>query len=179
MCRLMQAIWGNIWKPMWLCIFSGRRSEHTYENAQRRQVLQMQTIRICLLWSKFFEATFEKTQWRKIQPMRFYASSHVSNLRRHLKSHSGEKSNKCKHCNALWLCILSSKRFEDTFENTHWRQIAQMQPMRLCVVSFNQFEETFENTHIADLTSLEVRPYYVWFWFLERRQDGMVVPREM
>ena len=33
------------------------------------------------------------------------------------------------HMQPMRLCILSSGQFEDTFENTQWRHIKQMQPM--------------------------------------------------
>ena len=29
----------------------------------------------------------------------------------------------------MWLCILLCRQFEDTFENTQWRKVKQMQPM--------------------------------------------------
>ena len=76
-----------------------------------------------------------------------YASSHAGILRRHLKTHSGEKSNKCNQCNFASAqasdlrrhlkihgeksnkCILSSRQFEETFENTQWRKVKQMQPV--------------------------------------------------
>ena len=40
----------------------------------------------------------------------------------------------------------SLRRFEETFENLHWRKVIQMQPMRLCICSGRQFEKTFENS---------------------------------
>ena len=50
-----------------------------------------------------------------------YASSYVFSLRTHLKTHSEEKSNKCD--------FITGIPFEDTFENTQWRKVKQMQPM--------------------------------------------------
>ena len=44
------------------------------------------------------------------------------------------------------LCILSCERFEETFENTHWRKTKQMQQMQFCILSGKLFEEAFENT---------------------------------
>ena len=42
----------------------------------------------------------------------------------------------------MWLCILSSRSFEETHENAQWRKVKQMQPMWLCIFSGRQFEDT-------------------------------------
>ena len=79
-----------------------------------------------------------------------YASYQASDLRRHLKAHSGEKSNtanvilysprkshlrthykthsgdKSIKCNQ---CIFAGKQFEDSFENPQWKKFKQMQPV--------------------------------------------------
>ena len=47
---------------------------------------------------------------------------------------------------AMPLCILSGRQFEDTFENSQWRKAKQMQPVQICFLNFKQFEETFEKT---------------------------------
>ena len=44
------------------------------------------------------------------------------------------------------LCNCSLRRFEKTFENSHWRKVIQMQPMWLCICSGRQLEKTFENS---------------------------------
>ena len=64
-------------QPMWLCLLLCKRFEVTLKNSQRRKVKQMQPV------------------WLIITD---YASSYASNLRVHLKTHSGEKSNKCNQC---------------------------------------------------------------------------------
>ena len=46
----------------------------------------------------------------------------------------------------MWLCILSGRPFEETFENAQWRKAKQMQPMWLCLFSGMRFDETSENT---------------------------------
>ena len=43
--------------------------EDEYENAQSRKAKPMQPIWLYLFWSKFFEDTFEKTQWSQVEQM--------------------------------------------------------------------------------------------------------------
>ena len=87
-------------QPMWLCLFSGRQFEGTFENAQWRKVKQMQPMSLCILKERPFKETFENTQWRKVKQMQ-----------------------------PMWLCILSGNPFEDSFKNAQWRKVKQMQPM--------------------------------------------------
>ena len=54
------------------------------------------------------------------------------------------KWRKDKKMQALWLCILSGRRFEEIFKNAHWRKVKQMQPVPLCILSGKRFEETYE-----------------------------------
>ena len=60
------------------------------------------------------------------------------------KTDNDIKSHKCNR--PVWLCILTGKRFEDTFEKAQWRKIKQMQPMWLCILSRKHLKYTFENT---------------------------------
>ena len=55
---------------------------------------------LCIILCKHFEDTFENAQWGKSNKCNQcdYASSEQGDLRRHLKTHSGEKSNKCNQC---------------------------------------------------------------------------------
>ena len=46
----------------------------------------------------------------------------------------------------MQICMLSYRQFEDTFENTQWRKVKQMQTVQSCIFRFKQFEETFEKT---------------------------------
>ena len=56
----------------------------------------MQRIWLYLYSCKQFEETFENTQWRKVKCNQCdFACSDSRYLSKHLKSHSGEKSNKC------------------------------------------------------------------------------------
>ena len=43
----------------------------------------------------------------------------------------------------VWLCVLSSKPFEDAFENTQWRKVKQKRPMWLLFCSCIHFEGSF------------------------------------
>ena len=45
--------------------------------------------------------------------------------------------------------------FEKTFENSQWRKIKQMQPMRLCIFLGRQFEQPFEDTRWIKITKME------------------------
>ena len=36
----------------------------------------------------------------------------------------------------MWLCILTGRQFEDTFENAQWRKDKQMQPIWLCILLY-------------------------------------------
>ena len=72
-----------------------------------------------------------------------YASTHAFTLRRHLKTHNGEKSNRCNQCdfasplagNLSWHLITHTPQ---------WRKVKKMQPIWLCHLSGRRSEETFE-----------------------------------
>ena len=59
---------------------------------------------------------------------------------------------------SMQLCICSSNPFEDTHENSLWRQIIQMQPMQLCIKSGIPFETTFENSLKKNIQMQTIRP---------------------
>ena len=59
------------------------------------------------------------------------------------------------------LCIFSGRRFEETFENTQWRKVKQMQSMRLCIFSGKQFEATFENTQWRKVKQMQPMRLYI------------------
>ena len=46
----------------------------------------------------------------------------------------------------VWLRFQSGKQFEETFENTHWREAKQMQSMWLYMLRSKCIEVTFEDT---------------------------------
>ena len=50
---------------MWLCLFSARPFEETFEITQWRKIKQMQPVWLCLLWPKFFDETHKQAQSRR------------------------------------------------------------------------------------------------------------------
>ena len=44
---------------------------------------------------------------------------HAGDLRRHLKAHNGEKSNKCSKCD---FAFFSDREFETAFESSQWTE---------------------------------------------------------
>ena len=63
---------------------------------------EMQTMWLRLFSCRAFKETFKNAQWRKVKQMRpmqcDHASYYAHHLKTHLKTHSGEKSNKCNQC---------------------------------------------------------------------------------
>ena len=45
----------------------------------------------------------------------------------------------------MWLCILTDRQFEETYENAQGIKARQMQAMWICTFLCRPFEETFEN----------------------------------
>ena len=46
---------------------------------------------------------------------------------------SNENKQQVKEVQAVWLCLLQGRQIEETFKNTQWGKVKQMQPMRLCI----------------------------------------------
>ena len=59
----------------------------------------------------------------------------------------------------MWICTLSSNPFEETFENSQWRLVKQMQPVWLCILTGRSFEETFENAQWRKVKQMHL----LWF----------------
>ena len=54
---------------------------------------------------------------------------------------------KAKPMQPVWLSFPSCRRFEETFENAQWGKAKQMQPLLLCILSGRPFNNTSENAH--------------------------------
>ena len=72
----------------------------------------------------------------------------------------------------MWICILLCTPFEDTFENTHWGKVKQMQPMWLCILSCRPFKETPENTQRGKIKQMQaVLLCLFWPKFFEQTHE--------
>ena len=110
----------------------------------------MQPMRLCNSPCRHFGRTFENSLWRKIVKMNQYSD----NLRRHLKTHSGEKSFKCNQCNytsvlagnVRKLLKIHSREKSYTCNRCDFPSVHSydLQAMRLCIISGRQFEKTFK-----------------------------------
>ena len=93
-----QAIWGNIWKRT-------VEKRQTFQNRQRRRAKEVQPMWLYNVESTSSQAgelrkrlkTHSGEKTNKCNQCDF-ASSHVWSLKAHLKTHSGEKPNKCNRC---------------------------------------------------------------------------------
>ena len=88
-------------QPVWLCILTSRRFEDSYERTPWRKIKQMQPMWICILSGRQSEDSFENPQRRKVKQIATSVTLHpqyAGDLRRHLKTHNGEKVNKCNQC---------------------------------------------------------------------------------
>ena len=94
-------------QPVWLCILSGNPFDDSFENTQWRKVEQMQPVWLCIFPNRRFEDSFENKQWEVSNKSSQcdYASSQTGSFWTHLKTHSGEKSNKCNQWERIWIWI--------------------------------------------------------------------------
>ena len=91
----------------------------------------MQPVWFCILTGKPFEDTFDNTQWRKVKSMqtmplcldRRLLCCDQSALRRHLKTHIGEKTNKCSQCQFASREAGNLRRHLHSGEKTHINSI--------------------------------------------------------
>ena len=86
---------------MWLCILTGRQFEEKFENTQWRKSKKSAASVTMHLPVKIFSGYIWKRTVEK-EPNKCnqcnFAAAQVSDLRRHFKRHSGEKSTKCNLC---------------------------------------------------------------------------------
>jgi len=59
----------------------------------------------------------------------------------------------------MWLCILSGRQFEETFENVQWRKVKRMQPMWLRIQWCGQFEDTFKDAQWRKVKQMQPMHY--------------------
>ena len=85
MLPLRQAIWRHIWR-------------HTAEKSQTDVTSVTIHLSMKALWRYIWKCIVEKSQTNATSVTMQYASSYGHVLRRHLKTHSEEKSNKCNQC---------------------------------------------------------------------------------
>ena len=105
-----------MWRFYFLCSFNFSITNFFQLEIDSKRINTFHGSKLCILWGKQFEDTFENAQWRKnkqLQPM--------------------------------WLCILKCRQFEEAFENTQWWKVKQMQPVWFCNLSgkpnqCNQFD---------------------------------------
>ena len=58
-------------RPIWLCIFSCRPFEDTFESTRWRKLKQMQPMWFYILSGRRFDEKFENAKWRKPAPLSF------------------------------------------------------------------------------------------------------------
>ena len=157
---LTQALWVNIWKRtveknqtnaidvtihnLKLAIWGDIVNTHW------RKVKQKQTMQLWIVLSKSLQVLVfphSKAEWMMTNRCSWceYAFSQASNLRRHLKTHNGEKSNNCRQCNFVSSCL---NALIHAFENTQWMMTirCRLQLMYICLLWGKRFEESFVNT---------------------------------
>ena len=64
----------------------------------------------------------------------------------------------------MCLCMFWGQQFDDTFENTQWRKVKQMQPMWLCLLWSKIFKSTFENTQWRKVKQMQ--PVWLCFFLM-------------
>ena len=76
---------------------------------------------------------------------------------------------------AMWLYICWGREFEETYENSLWRKFPQVQTMRLCICWGESFKETFENALWRKILQMQsMRLCICWGkWFKETFEKAL------
>ena len=154
-----QAIWGHIWQIYSdKCNYWGRLKPTVEKrptnaasvtlhppwpwHASRRQQVQL----VCILRSRHLNNT-QQVVSRIIWIHTVESKTIATNVLLHALTHTiwGDILKHTVEMQSVWICILASRPFEDTFD-TQWRIVNQMQPMWLYIILGRQLEDTFENT---------------------------------
>ena len=117
----MRPFWKEISGVIWKCTveksqtnainatFHPFRQGHIWKRSGEKSYKCNQAMWLCLLWSELFQSTFENARWKKYKYKYKcnFASIQAGHLWKHLKTHSGEKSYKCKNVtrHLLWQAI--------------------------------------------------------------------------
>ena len=84
---------------MWLCMFSAKQFEDTFENTPKKPN-KCNQYDFALSYTSTLKTHLKTHSGGKLNKCNQcdYASSNASDLVKHLKTHSGEKSKKCNQC---------------------------------------------------------------------------------
>ena len=89
---------------------------------------------------------------------------------KHLKTHSGEKSNKC---NQYDYTSSQVSHLRTHLKNAEWTKVEQMQPVWLCIHSSRQFEDTFEKTQLLQRKIYQADAFHRIYYILQGHPERM------
>ena len=81
---------------------------------------------------------------------------------------------KVKQVQPMWLCIISGRPFEDTFKNAHRGKVKQKQPMWICILSCTTFEDTFKTYRKGRKFSKKKEAADVWMTIISETSPKKV-----
>ena len=122
------------------------KCDNRFENETEVEKSQTNATNVTLhlfrqaIWGDIWQSTVEKKSNKCNQCD--YASSDASNLRTHLKTHSGEKPSKCNQCD---FASSQASYLRRHLTKHNGEKVKQMQPTWLCIFLCTSFENTFEN----------------------------------
>ena len=109
-------------QPLWLCLFSGRPFEESFENAQWTRMKQTNVTNVTLpllrqaIWGGIWKRTVGKSKTHVINATLLPL---IQVLWGSILKYTVETT---KQMQSVWYKLLSSRQFEKTFENTPWRK---------------------------------------------------------